>query len=66
MNYYEILKIPIFPSNMSQVDDDLVATRLSEMLEKGNCGRATFMPLNRLNVREKVEGWESGFGRGGK
>jgi structural maintenance of chromosome 3 (chondroitin sulfate proteoglycan 6) len=30
------------------VEDDAVATRLTELLIKERCGRATFMPLNRL------------------
>jgi structural maintenance of chromosome 3 (chondroitin sulfate proteoglycan 6) len=30
------------------VKDDAIATRLTELLNKGKCGRATFMPLNRL------------------
>lgn len=33
-----------------QVEDDHVATRLTDLLDKGACGRATFMPLNRLRV----------------
>lgn len=34
------------------VDNDTVATRIVEILNKGKLGRATFMPLNRMNPPE--------------
>lgn len=42
-----------------QVEDDHVATRLTDLLDKGACGRATFMPLNRLRVG--AVGWVGGM-----
>lgn len=38
------------------VETDEVATRLTELLNKGKCGRASFMPLNRLKVRGAAAG----------
>lgn len=34
------------------VDNDTVATRIVEILNKGKLGRATFMPLNRMSPPE--------------